>query len=390
MKVALPRRWSFVLGLGCFIILVLHLAVKNTTFKEKETVNIVISKRQMITKTGPQISRGYRNEKHDQVADQSMVPLLPRTKSQNIVFFNMPSWMSLDYTVLNSTRCPKLRQECKVHTKNTHFESSKGVIFYGEELPGKVPQKKPGQAWLFFSIESPFLYSVSPQWKDKFSWTVTFRRDSDFNYFYGKIHKRDVPLTRNYSELFKKKKKNVSWAVSNCKSFSKREDYVKKLQMHIDVDIYGRCGKLRCGARSAGITDCHKKFAEEYKFYLAVENSICKDYTTEKLYNFFFYDLPMIPIIYGPPNVHEYVPKGTYINILDYSSPLELAKDLQRIGSNETIYSQYLKEKDKYTAERFKWENVLCPLCVKLHEPENTKVIPDINSWIWNDTCIKP
>ena len=69
----------------------------------------------------------------------------------------------------------------------------------------------------------------------------------------------------------------------------------------------------------------------------------------------------MIHTIYGPPNVHEYFLKGKYINTLYYASPLELAKDLQRIGSNETIYSQYLNEKDKYTAERFKWEYALCP-----------------------------
>ena len=42
-------------------------------------------------------------------------------------------------------------------------------------------------------------------------------------------------------------------------------------------------------------------------------------------------------------------------------------KDLMRIGSNETIYTQFLKEKDRYTAEGFKWEEVLCPMCVKLH-----------------------
>ena len=60
----------------------------------------------------------------------------------------------------------------------------------------------------------------------------------------------------------------------------------------------------------------------------------------------------MIPIVYGAPNLHEYIPKGTYINVMDYISPNELAKDLMRIGSNKTIYTQFLKEKDKYTAER--------------------------------------
>ncbi|XP_061176541.1 glycoprotein 3-alpha-L-fucosyltransferase A-like isoform X1 [Saccostrea echinata] len=312
----------------------------------------------------------------------------------NIVFYNMPSWMSMEYNTLDSSRCPHhaLKHKCFVYTKNNLYDSSKSVIFFGENLPARVPKKNEGQIWTFFSIESPFLYSIPQQWKDKFSWTMTYRRDSDFSYFYGKVNKREIPLIRNYSEIFRKKKKTVAWAVSNCKTSSKREDYIQKLQKYIDVDIYGRCGKLKCGRRSAGVTDCHKKFAEEYKFFLAVENSICKDYTTEKLFNFFFYNLTMIPIVYGPQNVHEYIPKGTFINILDYSSPSELAKDLHRIGSNETLYSEYLREKDKYRGDRFHWEVALCPMCARLHDrKQDGKVsIPDIQSWIWNNTCIKP
>ena len=61
-----------------------------------------------------------------------------------------------------------------------------------------------------------------------------------------------------------------------------------------------------------------------------------------------------------------------------------------RIGSNETIYTQFFKERDKYTSERFKWEEVLCPMRVKLHEEDSSKVVSDINTWIWNGTCIKP
>jgi hypothetical protein len=219
---------------------------------------------------------------------------------------------------------------------------------------------------------------------------MTYRHDSDFKYLYGKVYKREKPLTRDYSKIFRKKTKNVAWAVSNCNTSSKREVYIKKLQQYINVDIYGRCGKLKCGKRSAGMTECHKKFAEEYKFYLAVENSICKDYTTEKLFNFFFHNLTIIPIVNGPQNIHEYIPKGTYINIMDYSSPSELAKALQKIGSDEVLYSSYLKEKDKYGALRLTWKNMLCPMCARLHERKQSSLIPDINSWIWKDTCIKP
>ncbi|XP_048768263.1 glycoprotein 3-alpha-L-fucosyltransferase A-like [Ostrea edulis] len=309
--------------------------------------------------------------------------------SYTIMYYDMPSWMSFNIKVLNSSTCPQVKGQCLVYTDNKYLDSANAVIFYGESL-GKVPEKKEGQIWTFFSIESPFLYSVGEEWNDKFSWTLTYREDSDFKCFYGKVYKRETPLVRNYSEIFRKKTKNVAWAVSNCNTPSKREWYVKKLQQYIDIDIYGRCGKLKCGTRSAAITECHKKFAEEYKFFLAVENSVCKDYTTEKLFNFFFHDLAMIPIVNGPQNVHEYIPKGTYINIMDYSSPSELAQDLQRIGSDEDLYSSYLRGKDKYGARQFSWYNVLCPMCARLHEEKQTSSIPDINSWIWKDTCIKP
>lgn len=92
-----------------------------------------------------------------------------------------------------------------------------------------------------------------------------------------------------------------------------------------------------------GVIDCYKKFVEEYKFYLVVENLICKDYIIEKLFNFFFYDFFMIFIINGFKNVYEYILNGMYINILDYVFFEELVKDLERIGLNEIFYFEYLK-----------------------------------------------
>ena len=361
-----------------------------TMFDEDKTINTIMPESEIKINAGKESVLGYHLKKGDQSMHYPIFAPLPQIKRHSIVFYNMPSWMTLELTVLYSTRCPNLSQKCTVQRGKDQFEFSKGVIFNGEELPVPCPQKKNGQVWAFFSIESLYLYSVGPQWKNKFSWTITYRRDSDFPCFYGKIKKRETPLTQNYSKIFERKTKSISWAVSNCKTFSKREEYIKKLQKYIDVDIYGRCGKLKCGSRSAGLTYCHKQFAKEFKFYLALENSLCRDYATEKLFNFFFHDLPMIQIVYGAPNLHEYIPKGTFINVMDYNSPNELAKDLMRIGSNETIYTQFLKEKDKYTAERFKWEEVLCPMCVKLHEADSSKVISDINTWILNGTCIKP
>ena len=125
--------------------------------------------------------------------------------------------MTLKLRVLNSTICPNLSQKSTVQRGEDQFEFSKGVIFYGEKLPVLCPQKKSGQVWAFLLIESPFLYSVGPEWKNKFSsiWTITYHRDSDYPCFYDKIKKRETPLTQIYLKIFDRKTKNISWAVSN-------------------------------------------------------------------------------------------------------------------------------------------------------------------------------
>jgi len=58
--------------------------------------------------------------------------------------------------------------------------------------------------------------------------------------------------------------------------------YAKELSKFIQVDIYGACGSLRC-PRSQSQT-CFDMLDEDYKFYLAFENSNCKDYITEKFF----------------------------------------------------------------------------------------------------------
>ena len=51
----------------------------------------------------------------------------------------------------------------------------------------------------------------------------------------------------------------------------------KELQKYITVDIYGSCGPLKCWG-----DQCDDTLDNDYKFYLAFENSLCYDYITEK------------------------------------------------------------------------------------------------------------
>lgn len=77
----------------------------------------------------------------------------------------------------------------------------------------------------------------------------------------------------------------------------------------------------------------------------------------------------------GPANAAEYLPKGTFINALDFPSASELAKKLQEIGASEEKYTNYLKEKDKYydagNAEVF--SDAMCQLCNKLAGTSNNQ-----------------
>lgn len=50
----------------------------------------------------------------------------------------------------------------------------------------------------------------------------------------------------------------------------------------VQVDIYGFCGDFKCPRSSAD--KCFEVLDHDYKFYLAFENSNCKDYITEKFF----------------------------------------------------------------------------------------------------------
>lgn len=126
----------------------------------------------------------------------------------------------------------------------------------------------------------------------------------------------------------------------------------------------------------------------DYKFYLALENSLCLDYVTEKFFTHMqFMIVPIVLDLHG--NHKQYAPPHSYINALDFASVKDLADYLILLDNNDMLYRQYFWWKGHYEIhERQHFERGLCHLCTLLHRPQAPKVYQDLDDWWYNQsTC---
>lgn len=248
-----------------------------------------------------------------------------------------------------------------------------------------VGRRRLHQVWLLYFLECP--YHTQSIKSVQVNWTATYRRDSDIVAPYERWQYFDSSVTQidqniNYAE---NKTKKVAWFVSNCHPRNQRMNYAKELSKHIQVDIYGACGSLRCPRSQSQA--CFDMLDADYKFYLAFENSNCRDYITEK---FFVNGLGhnVLPIVMGahPRDYAKSAPYRSYIHVDEFKSPKELAEYLHRLDNDDELYNSYFKWKG--TGEfinTFFW----CRVCAMLHDNRAPKYYKDLNEWWRGDgVCV--
>jgi alpha-1,3-fucosyltransferase len=122
-------------------------------------------------------------------------------------------------------------------------------------------------------------------------------------YFYWK---KNDSFNENHDFHGEKLDKVVA-LISNCGAGTRRLEYINELKQYIPVKLYGSCGE-RCPERSR-ITNqqanCKEIIGTEYRFFLAFENSVCKDYITEKFFHILNYNI--IPVVLGGGNYSQFV-----------------------------------------------------------------------------------
>ena len=227
---------------------------------------------------------------------------------------------------------------------------------------------------------------------------MTYRLDSDVRFNYGEFIPRMEPdMSRIAVDRLATKSKSVIWMTSHCDTASHREIYVKELMKYMDIDTIGGCNADITGLTS-GICvrkshldgtndDCLAHLSSTYRFYLSFENSLCRDYVTEKFYRAAMMDL--IPVVLNGANMSLFAPPHSYINAQDFNSPKELAAYLEMVANQPELYNSYFWWKPFYDVEQ-QWErslfvNHFCDLCEKIHkyniEKDGKAIYEDIDSW---------
>ena len=249
-------------------------------------------------------------------------------------------------------------------------------------------------------LESPITAAWNTQYmkyNEMFNWTMTYRDDSDIPFKYGEISPKQKSskkmATKNYTAILSSKSRDVAWIVSHCTTHSKREAYVQELSRYVAVDIYGACNnKTQLPCSRDWKSGCSDFLNKTYKFYLSFENSICKGYITEKLYQIL--PLNVIPVVRGPDNYRTVVPYKWYINTADFKSPRHLAAYLRLVGSNPELYASYLRGREDYNIYIMNTPRdhpAWCTLCERLNNPaEPSNIYKRIDRWWGQHNCHLP
>uniref|UniRef100_A0A4X2MBY0 Fucosyltransferase n=1 Tax=Vombatus ursinus TaxID=29139 RepID=A0A4X2MBY0_VOMUR len=269
---------------------------------------------------------------------------------------------------------------CRITLNRTWYKTAHAVIIHHPDVstrPSTQLPSKPwpaGQRWVWFSLESPSHLNNLAAMDGLFNLTMTYHSDSDIFTPYGwlKPQQENISLTRPPYP----KTKLVAWVVSNWKEDSTRVIYFRKLQPYLSVDIYGK-------HHMPLPTKIQQSVLSKYKFCLAFENSVHKDYITERLWHNALAAWA-VPIVYGPPRYSYecFLPSDAFIHVSDFRSPKELAIYLMKLNKDEKRYLAYFQwRKHLEVVTRSGWYQEFCKACQILQEPPTYRTLPMLSKW---------
>lgn len=274
--------------------------------------------------------------------------------------------------------CPK-ETSCYITYNKNLMEITKfnAIIFYSVKTSDwRIPRKRGfDQKYIYFAMHNPIIHESMCK-NNFYNWTMSYREDSDIRILQAFVKKKYTAY--NYPIESFKNRKLVAWFCDICdiNSTKIRDNYLKKLQQYINVDIYGRCGPLKC--RPSKSQRCYTMLGEYYMFYLSFEHGICTDYISEDLFSVLQFNV--IPIVLGGADYMSITPPNSIINAMDFKTPKKLAQFLLHLSNDTEKYMKYFDWKRDYV---IKWNKIsLCKLCDMLHEPLVYSTYNEMEQWV--------
>ena len=273
------------------------------------------------------------------------------------------------------------------------------LVFHGfgadmvpqEQLRSLSAHRHATQVWIYFVHEPPHTVHPRPVMANGFfNWTMNYRRDADittiYNWEWGTWQAIPTNEPRQRIRDYSQGKDRLAYAIiGHCGLF--REMYIKKLQEYIPIDVYGGCSTRYhaeakiCPRNSENCTQIKKR----YKFFLAFENSFCKDYISEKFYETIL-DGNVVPVGLGGADYKSLAIRKSYINALDFDTVEDLANHLKMLDKNNTAYNEHQKWRESYKLGKPKaWS---CEICRMANEKKLLrKSYSDLGTWYGEKGC---
>lgn len=297
--------------------------------------------------------------------------------------------------VLDSSDCPFT---CRV-VNSTDFhgvEEADVVIFALDYIHDRYPsmnqQARQQQYWFVMSYESSaYSFNHFPANMDgKFNGVMAYRRRSAVYYPWGKTiplqHHATLGAEINFAE---NKTKGAFAYISNCDSMDyNRMDVVKKLSKYIDIDIFGKCGNKNppCeNLKKGGNPECEAQMHKPYRFFIAFENSLCKDYITEKFWDRLQSKSLFIPVAMGGLTLEDYTavaPLDSFLHLYNFTSVDALGIYLNKLVHDNSKYNGYHRWRNHYEIDT-KRNMGACDLCKIANRKPKIAVRTDLTTW-WN------
>ena len=282
--------------------------------------------------------------------------------------------------------CPEYGVSCRISYRNKNYKKSDLVAFHEGDFDAKdltkwpLTGRPPHQRWVYYNAEAPFYRPVPQEYDGLFNWTMTLRSDSDIVLAYGAIQPKRED-TDVFDPNLAGRDKMAVVVISNC--HEPRMDYIRELQKHITVDVFGGCGRPCRG--------CFDYFPR-YKFYLSFENCLCKDYVTEKFYRNALMK-QLVPVVINKANLSNVhvAPPGSYIDASDFKNAKELADYMTAVSSNSTLYNSFFKWHSRYRVYfPVTVKDFFCNACHRLYTSTDTNIWNNLSTWYGNGTNCVP